>query len=673
MMKIARYDHFAGLMKYYFKLMLIIIFLLGNAMIAASQNAPVTTCATVSDAIGGTVSVPITVTGFTNIGAVSLTLDYDYAVAHFIQGTPNPAMSNFLSGDYDLGNGFHRISMGWYGSSNTLADGSTIMTLYFNYIGGNSPLNWYENGASCEYADPLGNVLNDVPAENFYINGYLCGAIGNPGTIEGNDFVCQGQTGELYSVASLPNVAGYTWTVPDGALIINGQNTNSITVDYSETAVPGNIAVYAFNPCGNGPASQLPVTVNELPIADAGNDTTINYGTSTTLHAAAGGSGTFSYHWSPEEMLIDPDTQYPQTVILTTTILFTLTVTNEASSCQSHDEVTLTITGGTLSVNPIAIPGAICNGEYAQLYSNAGGGSGNYNYQWTCIPPDDPPWSSTDANPLVSPSSSKQYILFVNDGFTDVSGAVAVPVLQLPTATISGGDSLCGQGNFTTLPVDLTGAPPWSFIYTNGITSVIVNDQYITPYDIITGDPGTYTIVDLQDANCNGPSYGSATVYVFPVPATPEITVIDFNLISSVCCGNQWYLDNEAIPGATGQVFAVTESGWYYDIVTLNGCSSDASESVDMIVGINEIKDMKATLAPNPADDFVKINFPGPLKGNMTITVSSADGRVAGKYEFRSIEKTNQFSIDISCFAAGLYFVAISTSDKSTVCKLIVN
>ncbi len=109
---------------------------------------------------------------------------------------------------------------------------------------------------------PWAIALNDIPTEDYYINGYLCGAIGNPGPIDGNASVCQGQAGETYTVLSLPNVDGYTWTLPEGAIIVNGENTNSITVDYAENAVSGNITVYAFNPCGNGPSSVLPVTVN---------------------------------------------------------------------------------------------------------------------------------------------------------------------------------------------------------------------------------------------------------------------------------------------------------------------------------------------------------------------------------------------------------------------------
>ncbi|NTV83521.1 MAG: T9SS type A sorting domain-containing protein [Bacteroidales bacterium] len=649
------------------------IFLMGSTLLSVSQNAPVTTCSTITGAEPGSVSVPITVTGFTSIGAISLSIDYNISVMQYVQGVPNPALGGFLSGDSDLGNGFHRITMGWFGSGSTLPDGSTIMTLVFNYVGGNSPLTWFENGSSCEYADAEGNVLNDTPASSYYINGYVCGLIENPGTISGNNSVCQGQTGEVYSVEPLANVTGYSWTVPQGAVIMNGENTNVITVNYSNQAVSGLISVYGFNPCGNGPTSQLAVTVNLLPVANAGDDLVINYGTSTTLQAAPGGSGgTYSYHWSPEELLVDPDVQNPQTVILTATTVFNLLVTNEAGQCQNTDEVIVTITGGPLNVNPLAIPATICLGESVQLYANAGGGSGNYQYTWICLPEDDPPWGSNLPNPVVSPDTSKQYFLNVFDGFTETNGFVNVIVNQLPTSYIYGDTNLCGPDALATLTVDLTGEAPWSFNYTNGITTVVVNNTYTTPYYIFTRDPGTYTIINLEDANCSGISSGSATVGVFPIPDKPEISILDYNLISSSCCGNQWYLDNELIPGATGQVYYATVSGEYYVIVTLNGCPSDTSEIVDLVVGVEELNYGKFNLFPNPADDFTKINCHLPFKGTMIITVTALDGRMINYYELKTLSEPTEFLLDIQHLNPGIYFIAISAGNAYNVGKLVV-
>jgi hypothetical protein len=620
----------------------------------------------------GNVSVPVTVTGFSSIGAISLSIDYQYNVMQYVQGIPNSSLGGFLSGDSDLGNGYHRITMGWFGSGSTLPNGSTIMTLIFNYVGGNTPLTWFENGSSCEYADAMGSVLNDSPPENYYINGYVCGAIDNPGVISGNDTVCQGQSGETYSVSPLANVTGYIWTLPSGASIVSGDSSNVIVVDFSGQAISGLISVNGVNECGSGPSSSIEITVNTIPLADAGADQVINYGTTTTLQAAPGGPGTYSYHWSPEELLVNPDVQNPVTVIMTATTIFTLTVTNQEGQCQRYDDVVVTIVGGPLGVNPLAVPANICQGESAQLYANAGGGSGNYTYQWTCIPVDDPPWSSTLPNPVVNPGSSKQYLLNVFDGFTEVNGNTGLAVFPLPTSSISGDTTLCGPGNMATLTIDLTGAPPWSFNVTNGITTVIFNDINATPFYFQTNEAGTYTVIDLEDIHCNGISSGSATVSIFPVPDKPEISIMDYHLISSSCCGNQWYLNDEPIPGATGQVYTATESGLYFVIVTLNNCTSDTSDVVDLVVGINETGNEQLILFPNPANDYTRIYSLRSFKERVRLTINALDGRLIQETEFFNDTYQKDILIETKHLLPGVYFITISSGNTYKQGKLVI-
>jgi hypothetical protein len=410
--------------------------------------------------------------------------------------------------------------------------------------------------------------------------------------------------------------------------------------------------------------------VNSRPVANAGNDTTINYGTSTTLHAASGEYEVYSYHWSPEELLVDPDEQNPQTVILTQTTLFSVLVTNQATFCQNSDHVIVTITGGPLSANPVALPSELCLGSSSQLFSNAGGGSGNYSYLWTVTPPENPPWSSTEANPEVTPDSSKTYHLVVNDGFTTVTDSVEIEVSPLPTATISGGDTLCGENVFTTLQVDLTGSPPWDFTYSYENTSVFVTNQQESPCYIIAADPGDYVITAINDAFCNGTSYGTAIVRKYPVPDTPEITINGYELISSACCGNQWYKNGNIIPGETGQTYHVTESGQYHTIVTLNGCSSDTSEPVDMVVGIAENGPCLFIFYPNPAKNSVFVQSCQPLSGSFKLSLCTASGMLIKEYEF---SQDNKLMIDISSLSQGLYFLVFSCKNNHTAKKLIVS
>ncbi|MGQ0828457.1 MAG: LamG-like jellyroll fold domain-containing protein [Bacteroidota bacterium] len=86
--------------------------------------------------------------------------------------------------------------------------------------------------------------------------------------VSGSVTVCQGQNGVVYSTPVIVGATGYTWTLPSGAILISGINTNNITVDFGSGAISGNIRVRGTNACGNGTlSSAFPVTVNPLPSA----------------------------------------------------------------------------------------------------------------------------------------------------------------------------------------------------------------------------------------------------------------------------------------------------------------------------------------------------------------------------------------------------------------------
>ncbi|MCU0432498.1 MAG: FG-GAP-like repeat-containing protein [Bacteroidia bacterium] len=112
-----------------------------------------------------------------------------------------------------------------------------------------------QNGCGTGVASaPLNVVVNPLPA--------------TASTINGSATVCQAQTGVVFSIPALANATGYVWTLPPGATITSGNNTSSITVDFSETAVSGPVLVYGTNACGNGVSSDtLSLTVNPLPVA----------------------------------------------------------------------------------------------------------------------------------------------------------------------------------------------------------------------------------------------------------------------------------------------------------------------------------------------------------------------------------------------------------------------
>ncbi len=143
----------------------------------SNRTAPVTFAPVIYNPTPGSLSIPITANDFLHIGSFTLYLEYESTVLTYQNTfTPNPALASMLVGS-NPGTGTRRyMVMQWYGTDVTLDDGAALCTLDFVYSDAtstNSDLAWYDIGYSCEYADASADILIDMPAEDFYINGYV--------------------------------------------------------------------------------------------------------------------------------------------------------------------------------------------------------------------------------------------------------------------------------------------------------------------------------------------------------------------------------------------------------------------------------------------------------------------------------------------------------------------
>jgi len=142
-------------------------------------NAPISSIAAVSTC-SGTVSVPIKVTAFNNIGAFGLSLSYDPMVLTFISGTNTSGYEGLSVTSPVAG----VILIGGYSSSLTgvsFTDNTVLCTLNFSYLGGTTSLNWFDDAfyGTCEWAGPSGTpTLNDSPQSTYYKNGSVHGCPG---------------------------------------------------------------------------------------------------------------------------------------------------------------------------------------------------------------------------------------------------------------------------------------------------------------------------------------------------------------------------------------------------------------------------------------------------------------------------------------------------------------
>jgi len=142
------------------------------------------------------------------------------------------------------------------------------------------------------------------------------------GSITGPSQVCAGTTGVTYSITPVANAVVYIWTLPAGATIISGDNTNNITVDFAGNASSGNITVMANNLCGYGNASSLALTVDPAPPAPV---VTVN-GLELTSSAPAGNQ------WYYDGVAIQGATSQTYTVTLNTGYYWCVVTLNDCSS-----------------------------------------------------------------------------------------------------------------------------------------------------------------------------------------------------------------------------------------------------------------------------------------------------------------------------------------------------
>lgn len=106
------------------------------------------------------------------------------------------------------------------------------------------------------------------------------------------------------------------------------------------------------------------------------------------------------------------------------------------------------------------------------------------------------------------------------------SATYNVTINARPTATLSGGGSLCaGSGNTVNVTATLTGTGPWNLAVSNGATTIPVPNVTTSPYTLPVPEAGagTYTILTVTDALCSNTGSGSATVTVNPVPTANAV------------------------------------------------------------------------------------------------------------------------------------------------------
>jgi hypothetical protein len=122
-----------------------------------------------------------------------------------------------------------------------------------------------------------------------------------PGMISGVTNQCSSMTNQVYSIDAISNATSYTWSVPTGWVITEGQGTRTITVTTGSPAQNGNITVNASNSCGTSASSILAATVLPATPTTPGTISGLTSqceGTASQLYSITDVTNTSIYTWT---------------------------------------------------------------------------------------------------------------------------------------------------------------------------------------------------------------------------------------------------------------------------------------------------------------------------------------------------------------------------------------
>ena len=299
-----------------------------------------------------------------------------------------------------------------------------------------------------------------------------------------------------------------------------------------------------------------------------------------------------------------------------------------------------------ITVNPkpnisiYATRDSICKGDTTIIFATGGD-----SYLWS---------HNLGSQPMVTimPEISTTYFATATNSFNCSNvDSISIIVNQPPNISINAQPSTICQGD--TAIITATGAHNyyWSSNANNDIISVSPHSS--TSY-IVTG---------YSNDGCS--SSVSVAIIVKPIPPKPIIIITNdspFTLMSTSDIGNQWYLNDNPISGATDQTYIVNEDGNYFTIVTIDGCSSLPSNLITTNnVGINDYTNDEILIYPNPAQDIIYIQSPNPIYEVMMINNL---GQIVAHYSDTGI-------INIDQLANGVYQIMIKTEDNIVVLPLI--
>ncbi|MFH1320788.1 MAG: DNRLRE domain-containing protein [Bacteroidota bacterium] len=470
----------------------------------------------------------------------------------------------------------------------------------------------------------------------------------------GNDTtICEQDT---IMIGSVPvSYYSYSWspaTDLDDPTLANPTTATDSTITYTITVTDANGCVGT---------DSITITINPLPLANAGADTAICIGDSIQMNATGG----VTYYWTPSTGLSDTALSNPWASPASTTS-YSVIVT-DANGCVKTDSI-------TVYVNALAIADA---GEDVSFCSGGSDTIGtpltpNYTYSWT---PATGLNDSTASGPIVTLTNfgsfpdTVDYIVITTDTTTSCFSNDTVQVIVYPYPVSDAGTdvSFC-SGDSAQLGTGFTPGYSYSWFPVAGLSDSTISGPTITLTNFGIPDTTDY-IVTTTLYICS--TSDSVQVIVRPYPVPDAGADVDFcsgysaqlGIVSTVGYSYLWSptngLSDSTISDPTVMLINISstpDTAFYIVYPTYYGCSM--SDTVRVIVyWLPEILETIGSMSVCPGVDSVSYWVDGTT-GSTYQWIIGGDGTV--------IAGQGTDSILINWGDTGLWMVSVIETDSNS-------
>lgn len=144
------------------------------------------------------------------------------------------------------------------------------------------------------------------------------------------------------------------------------------------------------------------------------------------------------------------------------------------------------------------------------------------------------------------------------------------------------------------------------------------------------------------------------------------ITQNGTQLSSNFTSNNQWYLNGQAIAGATSQHYTPSQNGVYsVEVTAITGCSLKSADfNVTLIVNATAANEINLKTYPVPTNGELNVYFEVLQKNDVTLQISNLLGQVVFKETKNNYTGIYVNKINLNSFANGVYILNVKVGNK---------